>query len=427
MKINQPDHRVYFLTGDWVALHRLMYGLSSVPEGMPSVYLPWLRYQAHGYEVHVLYLENFPNTPEFIHSVDFDGVHIHRVRRPTIFQWLNQNSIFRFRFPMDIIVMKRAACKLAQKNGPPAVVYSLQPWFGPTAWMLGKKYQAVTVSRIYGTWLYYDWFHSGDWKRRVACIPHFAMMKVPHDLMVISNDGTEGDRLAKFLHIPKERVHMRINGVNKQWRLDPLRSENLRKKLGIDPEDFVLLCLSRLSSWKRQDRVIAAMPEIFKHIDNAVLVLAGDGPMREKLEHQAALLGVDKKVHFAGMIPHEQVRDYMGIADVFLQTNDLSCLGNSLLEAVVCGCAIVTWDVGTTRDLIKDGLNGILLPNAHPETIAGAIINLYREPEKRKALANGARRYAIEQLEDWDQRLDWEIKEVEKLLTVRESCSIPIC
>jgi L-malate glycosyltransferase len=412
--------RVFFLTGDWVALHRLMYGESSVPEGMPSVYLPWLRYQSRGYEVHVLYLENYPNTLEFMRAVNFQGVQIHRVRRPTFFQWLNRNSIFRFRFPMDIIVLYRAACKLAQQKGPPDVVYTLQPWFGPATWILGKKYKAVVVSRIYGTWLYYDWFQSVDWRRRIACIPHFAMMKVPHDLMVISNDGTEGDRLADFLRIPRKRVHMRINGVNKEWQCDPLRGEKLRKQLDIDEGEFVLLCLSRLSSWKRQDRVISAMPEIVKHIHNARLVLVGDGLMREKLAQHAASLGVEKKVLFTGMIPHEHVRDYMGIADIFLQTNDLSCLGNSLLEAVICGCAIITWDVGTTRDLIKDGLNGILLPNADPQTISEAVIDLYRDPEKREMLANGARKYAIEHLEDWDQRLDWEINEVEALLSVHK-------
>lgn len=409
--------RVFFLTADWVALHRLMYGEISVPEGMPSVYLPWLHYQAHGYVVHVLYLENYPNTPEFTRAVNFHGVQIHRVRRPTYVQWLNQNRMFRFRFPTDIVLMYGAACKLAQNEGAPSIIYTLQPWLGPATWLLGKKYKALTVHRSYGTWLYYDWFHSGDWRRRIACIPHFAMMKVPHDLMVISNDGTEGDRLADFLRIPRERVHMRINGVNKQWQCDPQRCENLRKQLNIDAGDFVLLCLSRLSSWKRQDRVVAAMPKILKHIDNARLILVGDGPMHEKLAQHAASLGVEKKVLFTGMIPHEQVRDYMGIADIFLQTNDLSCLGNSLLEAVICGCAIITWDVGTTYDLIKDGLNGILLPNADPETIAEAVISLHRDPLKREALANGARKYAMAHLEDWDQRLDWEIKEVEALLT----------
>lgn len=409
--------RVFFLTGDWVALHRLMYGEVSVPEGMPSVYLPWLRYRAHGYEVHVLYLENYPNTPEFTRTVDFHGIPIHRVRRPTFLQWFNKNSIFRFRFPTDIIVMYRAARKIAQSEGAPSIIYTLEPWLGPATWLLGRKYKALTVHRSYGTWLYYDWFKSGDWRRRVGCIPHFAMMKVPHDLMVISNDGTEGDRLADFLRIPPDRVHMRINGVNKEWQRDPVRSENLRRQLNIDPGDFVLLCLSRLSSWKRQDRVISAMPKIVKHIDNARLVLVGDGPMREKLAQQAASLGVKEKVLFAGMIPHEQVRDYMGIADIFLQTNDLSCLGNSLLEAVICGCTIITWDVGSTRDLITDGLNGILLPSADPETISEAVINLHRDPVIREALANGARKYAIEHLEDWDQRLDWEINEVEALLT----------
>jgi len=414
--LNKIKGRVFFLTADWVALHRLMYGETSVPEGMPSVYLPWLRYKEHGYEVHVLYLENYPNTDEFRQDVILNGVPIHRVRKPTLFQRLNKNRIFRFRFPFDIILMYLAARKLAKSQGKPDILYTLMPWLSPATWLLGKQYKALTVHRSYGTWLYYDWFYRKDWKRKFSCIPHFAMLKIPHDLMVISNDGTEGDKLADFLHIPRDKYRMRINGVNKNWICEPVRSRNLRKQYGLQDDDFVLLCLSRLSSWKRQDRVIAAMPKILEQVKNARLVLVGDGHMIEKLRQQAVSLNVDKKVIFTGMIPHVQVRDYLGIADIFLQTNDLSCLGNSLLEAVICGRTIITWDIGTTRDLIKDGINGLLLPNAEPATISEAVIKLYNDPARRKELEIGARQYAIAHLEDWDQRLDWEIKEVETLL-----------
>jgi glycosyltransferase involved in cell wall biosynthesis len=416
MKTEQHDRRVFFLSGGWVALRKIVFNEGKEPEGMPSVYRPWLRYKDHNYDVHVFYVDNFPNTIEFQEPINFHGVWIHRVRRPAFFQWRNRARYLKLRFPADLVILYLYASKVAKKFGAPCIVYSLMPWLNPVAWCLKRKFKAVSVHRVYGTWLYYDWVNSKNWIERLFMLQHFAVIKTPCDLMIISNDGTEGDRLAQLLKIPDGRVRMMLNGVSKDWKIDELNTSRLRQRLFLQKDDFVLLCLSRLSSWKRQDRVIDALPKVLTQVPSAHLVLAGDGPMRGPLARRAAELGVSEKVHFMGMIEHEQVSDYMGIADIFLQTNDLSCLGNSLLEAVICGRAIITWDVGTTRDLIKDGINGILLPRADPELIADTIIELYKDPGKRQELAVGARKYAIEHLEDWDQRLDREIKEVEALL-----------
>lgn len=420
MKIEQHDRRVFFLSGGWVALRKIVFNEGKEPEGMPSVYRPWLRYKDHNYDVHVFYIDNFPNTIEFQEPINFHGVWIHRVRRPTFFQWRNRARYLKLRFPADLVILYLYASKVAKKFGAPCIVYSLMPWLNPVAWCLKRKFKALSVHRVYGTWLYYDWVNSKNWIERLFMLQHFAVMKTPCDLMIISNDGTEGDRLAQLLKIPAGRVRMMLNGVSKDWRCDEAASDTIRRQLGLASDDFVLLCLSRLSLWKRQDRVVAALEKILKDIPRAHLVLVGDGPMREKLLHQAQMLGIAERVHFTGMIPHSQVRNYLGIADVFLQTNDLSCLGNTLLEAVICGKAIITWDVGTTRDLIKDGINGILLPDAEPDTLAKQIVDLYRNSAKRKALEAGARKYALEVLDDWNQRLDKEIDEVEKILIEQE-------
>ena len=175
------------------------------------------------------------------------------------------------------------------------------------------------------------------------------------------------------------------------------------------------MCLSGLCDWKRQDRVIRALPFVLKEVPTARLVIVGDGPNRQELEGMVQELSLESRVQFTGMIEHNKVHDIIGIADVFLQTNDLSCLGNTLLEAMVCGRVIVTWDVGTTRDVIVDDENGCLMPDAEPETIARTVITLAKDPDKRKRLARGVRRFVEEHLQSWDERLDMEIDLIEDL------------
>jgi glycosyltransferase involved in cell wall biosynthesis len=306
------------------------------------------------------------------------------------------------------------AAKRIGDQTPPRVIYSYQPWLSFAAHALSKRYAGVSVKRIFGTWLYKKWYNYSNIWEKIGCLPHFFVWIWPFDLMVLSNDGTEGGKIAELLRIHKSRYIMLINGVEKDWVNTASNSELARKEYGLLPDDFVLLCLSRLSVWKRQDRVIRSMPEILKSIPNAVLVLAGDGPKHKELEKLAESLGVGHRVRFLGMVLHSKVKDVMGIADVFLQTNDLSCLGNTLLEALCCGRTIVTWDVGGTRDIITDDVNGILLPDAEPTSLAEAVIRLFRDKDGRQRLAQNAKAFAQEKLMSWNERIDLEINLIEE-------------
>lgn len=402
--------RVFFLTSEWTALRRFVRRQVQFPEGMPSVYLPWLQFKKKGYDVHILILDDF-DKPDII---DFEGCLIHLLPRLKILQ--NRSLGFfldKFRWLADSITMYTNTSALANKVGFPDVVYLYRCEMTPIAWALAKRHNAIFVQRAFGTWAYSLWHSSPTLKERINYILELLRWIWPSDLLIITNDGTNGAKVAGKLRIPKHRYRVWFNGVDKSWALSTPKAEALRANLGLNDESFVLMCLSRLDHWKRQDRVINAMPRILEKVPQAKLIIVGDGPCRRKLEELVRDLNLEKNVLFTGMIEHLMVRDMVGIADIFLQTNDLSCLGNTLLEAMICGRTIVTWDVGTTRDVIINGQTGCLMPNAEPETIAETVIALANDPIKRKALARGARKFAEEKLQSWDERLDMEIDLIE--------------
>ena len=250
---------------------------------------------------------------------------------------------------------------------------------------------------------------------KINMVSDFLRWLWPADMLIVTNDGTQGDKVAKLLRISESKFRMWLNRVDKERLPNGKSSLALRACLGLSKEHFVLMCLSRLDGWKRQDRVIRAMPLILKEIPTARLVIVGDGPKRQELKEMVRELDLQAHTQFTGMIEHNRVCDMLGIADVFLQTNDLSCLGNTLLEAMVCGRVIVTLDVGTTRDVVIDGENGCLMRDAEPETIARTVIALAKAPERRKRLAGGAKRFAEEHLQSWDERLNMEIDLIEQV------------
>jgi glycosyltransferase involved in cell wall biosynthesis len=173
---------------------------------------------------------------------------------------------------------------------------------------------------------------------------------------------------------------------------------------------------TRLARWKRVDRALSAMPLVRVVLPQASLLIVGDGEERANLEALARDLCLGDAVRFVGAVPQREVARYMWAADLFLSLNELSNVGNPLLEAMACGKAIVTLDVGDTRDLVRDGETGRLLSAGDAEAVATAVIDLARDPSLRQRLEEGAREYAREHFWTWEERMAAEIDEVERLV-----------
>jgi len=95
--------------------------------------------------------------------------------------------------------------------------------------------------------------------------------------------------------------------------------------------------------------------------------------------------------------------------------NDLSNVGNPLLEAMKCGKCVVTLNTGATAEIIKNDENGILLDIDNINNLPNIIIQLLNDDKSRDRLGHNARKYALEHFQTWDERIQMEIKFVEKL------------
>ncbi len=128
------------------------------------------------------------------------------------------------------------------------------------------------------------------------------------------------------------------------FRPDPAARAELRARYGLGDRPTVL-CLSRLVPRKGQDVLIAAMREIRRRIDGAVLVIAGGGPYEERLRGLASALDLDEDVVFTGRVPAAELAAHHTIGDVFAMPSrtrgaglDVEGLGIVYLEASATGC-----------------------------------------------------------------------------------------
>ena len=292
------------------------------------------------------------------------------------------------------------------------LVYAYEIIGVPVGKLLSRRLKTPLVSRFQGTILKPK-MDKPFW--RIRHWHHYVGLKIPADLTIMTNDGTGGDEVLRWLGRDMTAIRFWMNGVDFDVYDPEFDVVRMKRNIGLNEQIVTILCVSRLVFWKRVDRIINAMKEISDSFENVKLLIIGDGKERESLEALASSLGVKDRVRFLGSIPQHEVGDYYNMADLFVSLYDLSNVGNPLLEAMICGKCIITLDNGETGTIIKDQENGILLDTEKLNGLAEIICGLIRNKRKRERLGNGARNFAMENFRTWDERIALEIRAVEKL------------
>lgn len=163
-------------------------------------------------------------------------------------------------------------------------------------------------------------------------------------------------------------------------------------RAGLDtPRDVpLLLAMGRLHAAKAHDvtlKALAAIPE-------AVLWIAGTGPLEGDLRKLADDLGVADRVRWLGW--REDAGALYRAADVVVFPSRHEPLGNVVIQAWAHGTPVVAAEAVGPRALVRDGVDGLLVPIDDPETLATTVRGLIAEPELRARLAEAGQARAAE-------------------------------
>ncbi len=202
--------------------------------------------------------------------------------------------------------------------------------------------------------------------------------------------------LVNDLGVKKERVAVVHNGVEMEKfspdQFSQAQKESFKKDYGLAPDAPVIGTVARLSSVKGQRYLIRAMEKILKAFPDAQLLLVGDGPEKDKLVEQVRQLRIESNVTFAPSTLDTSVP--LSIMDVFVLPSVLEGLGLAIIEAQAMGLPVVASDVGGIYTLVKDGVNGLLVPAEKPESLAEAILNLLNDKNLAAEMGRRAREQA---------------------------------
>lgn len=188
--------------------------------------------------------------------------------------------------------------------------------------------------------------------------------------------------------VSRSKIAVIYNAVRFGRRPQPTDGETARFALRLPPEALVLGTLGRLTEQKGQRVLLQAVAALARDVPDLVLFLAGDGPLRQELEAEAARLGVDDRVRFLG-VRRDRATLYAAM-DAFVLPSRWEGLSLALVEAMGAGRAIVATDVGGNPEVIRSGQTGLLVPSNDADALAAALEKLARDRALRTALGDAA-------------------------------------
>jgi PEP-CTERM/exosortase A-associated glycosyltransferase len=238
-------------------------------------------------------------------------------------------------------------------------------------------------------------------------------------------EGLRGEIVARG--ISPDKVTVVRNAVDaERFAREPARDSALVAAHGLDPGPV----LGFIGSFYRYEGLavlltaVRRLKESFPHLR---VLLVGGGPEVAALKAQATELGIDEHVVFTDRVPNDRIQDYYALADLMIYprlSTRLTELVTPLkpIEAMVLGRPLAASDVGGHRELIRDGVDGVLFVAGDPGALADAVTKLLNDAPKRALLAREARRRALTDMR-WEQSVAAYTGVYERLLASRTAAA----
>jgi glycosyltransferase involved in cell wall biosynthesis len=188
-----------------------------------------------------------------------------------------------------------------------------------------------------------------------------------------------------------KQVYYIGNFVETPKPLDLKELSALRRQLQIPADAIIVFSAGRFIERKGFEDLISAFSRApaTTHGRSVFLMIAGDGPEREKLMEKVKTDGLTSRFRWVGW--QKEPSNYYYLSDIFVLPSRIEILGNVFLEAWAHGIPVISTMTPGVAEFMENGINGILVPPSNPQRLADALTDLLKEePPVWRQMANNA-------------------------------------
>lgn len=196
------------------------------------------------------------------------------------------------------------------------------------------------------------------------------------------------ERMSQETGFPLARIRTLRNGVDLA-RFGRADRGEVRSALELPEGDLVIGTIGRLVPVKDQGTLLKAAAILRRQGLPLTTLLAGDGPLRGRLEDEAGRLGIASHVRFLGH--RADAERVLAALDVFVLPSVSEGMSNTILEAMASGLPVVATRVGGADELVVHGETGLLTPPGSPERLAEALHVVLTDAGARRRMGTAAR------------------------------------
>ncbi len=258
--------------------------------------------------------------------------------------------------------------------------------------MLRKKYKLPLIVTIHGSDLFP--LKSKFFKLMQKNVVENA------DLITVNSETARQELISRFPKIRNKAAIIPM-GID----LNMFKPNNVKDKFQKYKNNKIILFVGRLNEQKGIEYLLMALPKVISKIENAKLLLIGEGNYKKDLQKKSGELDIDAYVEFLGPKTHKEVADYYNLADVVVLPSVTSNLGTEsfglvLAEAMACGTCVIGSSSGGIKGIIKDNFNGLIFQEKNYNQLSQKIIEVLTNKKLEDMLSRNGMKYSRENY-DW--------------------------
>ena len=250
-----------------------------------------------------------------------------------------------------------------------------------------KKLQIPVVHTIHGAAFHYG--QSSLLRSLYVRAERWAAKRTDHFITVC--DAMTEQYLAERIGTP-DRFTTIYSGMEVEPFLTPARSRaDVRAELGVEPDDLLIGKVARLFPLKGHQHAIEAAERLIPKYPKLKLMFVGDGILREEYQRRIDDAGLSANFIFTGLVPPERIPELIQATDVILHTSEWEGLARVLVQGLLAGKPVVSFDIDGAKEVVIPGETGFLTDFPDIDQLTESLAVLIEDAELRERLGVAGR------------------------------------